>query len=63
MLLFLFTTILLISRNLGTSIVNLRLEIAKEEAILAETGVDQPHEMAPALLIQNGLDLEEHQYV
>ena len=40
---------------------DLRLEIAKEEAALAETGADQPHEMTPALLIQNGLDLEEQQ--
>jgi len=48
----------------GTSIASLRLEIAKEEgALLTETGTDQPHEMTPALLIQNGLDLEEQQYV
>jgi hypothetical protein len=43
--------------------VDLRLEIAKEEAALAETGADLPHDMTPALLIQNGLDLEEQQYV
>lgn len=42
---------------------NLRLEIAKEEAVLAETGANQPHDMTPAQLIQNGLDLEERQYV
>jgi hypothetical protein len=47
----------------GTSTVNLRLEIAKEETALAEMGVDQPHDMSPALLIQNGLDIEEQQYV
>jgi len=47
----------------GTSITSLRLEIAKEEAALTETGIDQPHEMTPAVLIQNGLDLEEQQYV
>jgi hypothetical protein len=42
---------------------NLRLEIAKEEAALAETGADQPHNMTPSQLIQNGLALEEQQYV
>jgi len=47
----------------GTSTVKLCLEIAKEEADLAETGADQPHDMMPVLLIQNGLDLEEQQYV
>lgn len=46
---------------LGTSITSLRLELAKEEAISSETGVEHPHDMTPALLIQNGLDLEEQQ--
>jgi len=46
---------------LVTSTTSLHLEIAKEEAALAETGADQPHDMTPALLIQNGLDLEEQQ--
>ncbi len=43
------------------SITTLRLEFAKEEGALTETGADQPHDMMPALLIQNGLDLEEQQ--
>jgi hypothetical protein len=42
---------------------SLRLEIAKEEAALPETGAYQPHDMTPAQLIQNGLELEEQQYV
>jgi hypothetical protein len=45
----------------GTTITSLRDEIDKEAA--SETGADQPHEMTPARLIQNGLDLEEQQYV
>ena len=48
---------------LGTSTTDLRLEIAREDAALAEAGADQPHEMTPALLIQKGLALEEEQYV
>src|SRR6267154_2078029 len=47
----------------GTSIMSLHLEIAKEEVALTETVANQPHKMTPALLIQNGLDLEEQQYV
>ncbi|KAN0105342.1 hypothetical protein V8E52_011131 [Russula decolorans] len=48
----------------STSIASLRLEIAKEEAASTETtGADQPHDMTPSLLIQNGLDLEEQQWV
>jgi hypothetical protein len=48
---------------LGTSTVNLRLETAKEQVTaFAETGADQPHEMTPAVLIRNGLDLEDQQY-
>ncbi|KAN0118878.1 hypothetical protein V8E52_004650 [Russula decolorans] len=48
----------------STSIASLRLEIAKEEAASTETtGADQPHDMTPSLLIQNGLDLEEQQRV
>jgi hypothetical protein len=46
---------------LGTSITTLRLEVAKEDATLAETGADLPHDMTPSQLIQNGLDLEEQQ--
>ena len=46
---------------LGTSTIELCLKIAKEEAALAETGADQPYDMTPARLIQNGLDLEEQQ--
>ena len=46
---------------LGTSTLSLCLEITKEEAELTETGTDQPHDMTLALLIQNGLDLEEQQ--
>ncbi|KAN0109688.1 hypothetical protein V8E52_009034 [Russula decolorans] len=46
----------------STSIASLRLEIAKEEAASTKTtGADQPHDMTPSLLIQNGLDLEEQQ--
>ena len=41
----------------GTSITSLRLVITKEEAALTETGIDQPHEMTPVVLIQNGLDV------
>lgn len=50
---------------LGTSTIHLRLEIAKGETALAEMGVDldHPHDMSPAILIQNGLDLEEQQYI
>jgi hypothetical protein len=58
-----FTTILLYCLFLGISITSLRLELAKEEAALTETGSDQPHDMTPVLLIQSGLDLEEQQYV
>jgi hypothetical protein len=48
---------------LGTSVVSLCLELAKEEAAaITETGV-RPHEMTPAMLIQNGLELEEQQCV
>ena len=42
---------------LGMSVTTLRLEIAKEEALLAETGVAQPHEMTPSMLVQTGLDV------
>jgi hypothetical protein len=45
------------------SVTALRLEIAKEEAALAEIGAALPHEMTPSLLIQTGLELEEQQYV
>jgi len=38
---------------------SLRLELAKEEAALTETGSDQPHDMTLVLLVQSGLDLEE----
>ena len=48
---------------LGTSVTELRLEIAKEEAALAETGAAQPHDMTPSMLIQMALELEEQQYV
>lgn len=48
---------------LGMSVTALRLEIAKEEAALAEIGAALPHEMTPSLLIQTGLELEEQQYV
>jgi hypothetical protein len=41
----------------------LRLEVAREEAILAESGTNQPHEITPSLLVQTGLELEEQQYV
>ena len=58
-----FTTILLYCSFLGISITSLRLELAKEEAALTETGSDQPHDMMLALLVQSGLDLEEQQYV
>lgn len=47
----------------GMSVMALRLEIAKEEAALAETGAALPHEMTPSLLVQAGLELEEQQYV
>ena len=48
---------------LGMSITALRLEVAREEATLAESGTNQPHEMTPSLLVQTGLELEEQQYV
>jgi len=48
---------------LGMSVMALRLEIAKEEAALAETGAAQPHEMMPSMLVQTGLELEEQQCV
>jgi hypothetical protein len=54
-------TVKLIFNFLGTSIASLRLEIAKEDAALAETGEDLPHDMTPSQLIRNGLDLEEQQ--
>jgi hypothetical protein len=54
-------TVKLIFNFLGTSIASLRLEIAKEDAALAETGADLPHNMTPSQLIRNGLDLEEQQ--
>jgi len=45
------------------SVTALRLEIAKKEAPLAETGAAQPHEMIPSMLVQTGLELEEPQCV
>ena len=46
---------------LGTSMVTLRLELAKEETSRQEETV--PHEMSPSVLLQVGLDLEDQQYV
>jgi hypothetical protein len=46
---------------LGMSITALRLEVAKEEALLAETAAALPHEMTPSILVQTGLELEEQQ--
>ncbi len=48
---------------LGMSVTALRLEIAKEEASLAETAAAQPHEMTPSMLVQTGLELEDQQCV
>jgi hypothetical protein len=48
---------------LGMSVTALRLEIAREEASLAETAAAQPHEMTPSMLVQTGLELEEQQCV
>lgn len=48
---------------LGMSVTALRLEIAREEASLAETVAAQPHEMTPSMLVQTGLELEEQQCV
>ena len=48
---------------LGISVTTLRLEVAKEEAALAESGTNQPHEITPSLLVQTGLELEEQQCV
>jgi len=48
---------------LGISVIALRLEIAKEEASLAEIVGAQPHEMTPSILVQTGLELEEQQCV
>ena len=48
---------------LGMSVTALRLEIAKEEASLAETAAAQPHEMTPSMLVQTGLELEKQQCV
>ena len=49
--------------SLGMSVTALRLEVAKEEALLAETAAALPHEMTPSVLVQNGLELEEQQCV
>ena len=43
------------------SVMVLRLEIAKEEALSAEMVAAQPHEMSPSMLVQTGLELEEQQ--
>lgn len=58
---FFITTIVTICSFIDSSFTSLRLEIAKEEAALTETSIEQPHEMTPSQLIQKGLDLEEQQ--
>lgn len=51
----------MLSSSVGTSLADVKLELAREEAEMARRGGQHAHEVTASRFIQMGFDLEEQQ--